>query len=76
MTEDRPEGFRRVAALLAAQGHAPGKRVPIRSHAQEATEFENGVSNLTGPLVDHQVVDRAKLVAGGVVDIRPFNLVG
>jgi hypothetical protein len=50
--------------------------VVILAHAQESAERHHGMGDLAVDLVDHDVIDAAKLLARAVVDRRPFHLVG
>ena len=56
--------------------HGPGKRMVVVSNPEEAAERQDRVRDLSRQLVDHQIVNRAEVVAGRVEDFRPLHLIG
>jgi hypothetical protein len=46
------------------------------AHAEEAAEGHDGIGDFSGRFVDHHIVNRAEIIAGGVVDVCALNLVG
>ena len=65
MTEERPEGFRRVAALLAAQGHAHAPvflDVAARTAQEAADALGIGVGQIAKSIVFRRKLDEAAVL--------------
>jgi hypothetical protein len=56
--------------------HPPGQRMVALAHAEETAERHDGVGNLPGGLIDHEIVHRAETLALAIIDCRSFDLVG
>src|SRR5262249_6634246 len=54
---------------------APGNRVLLLTHAQEATERHYRVSDVAADLLDHQPLDAADVVALRIVDGRALHAI-
>jgi hypothetical protein len=46
------------------------------AQAEETAEGHDGVGNLAGGFVDHEIVHRAKVLALAIIDGGAFDLVG
>lgn len=60
---------------MAAQ-HMPRQRVVFFPDIQEPAERHDGISDLAGVLVDHDVLDGAEVIAPVVVNVRTANQFG
>src|SRR5262249_25636493 len=54
----------------------PGKREELTAHPQEATVFQDGITDLSAAFVDHYSLNVAEAVAPRVLDIRAGDLFG
>ena len=54
----------------------PGQRVVALAHAEETAERHDGVGNLPGGFIDHEIVHRTETLALAIIDGCSFNLVG
>src|ERR1700730_12053609 len=66
-----------VAAHAGVIGeHFPGKGLDLLSDSKEAAERYDGIGNLAGVFVDHQVMHFAEALTFRIVDRCAFHLVG
>ena len=79
---------RRALELLQRQSHhvtalagiifegVPRERVISLSDTEKSPERHDGIGNLSGHLIDHDVMDLSQPLTAGVIDACPLDLAG